>query len=73
MQTMTITPQLENGRYYIDLPEQLKDTEFTLQIVLKKEKAKQESPREKLEKVQSFAGIASGSDIQIDESEWYQQ
>jgi hypothetical protein len=73
MQTMTITPQLENGRYYIDLPEQLKDTEFTIQIILKKEKVKPESPREKLEKVRTFAGIASGSDIQIDKSEWYQQ
>jgi hypothetical protein len=73
MQTITITPQLENGRYYIDLPDQLKDTEFTIQIILKQEKLKPESPREILEKIRVFAGIASDSDIQIDKSEWYQQ
>ncbi len=73
MQTMTITPEFENGRYYIDLPDQLKNTEFTIQIILKQEKIKPESPDEKLDKIQAFAGIASSSDIQTDKSEWYKQ
>jgi hypothetical protein len=73
MQTITITPQLENGRYYIDMPDEFADADFTIQITLKKEKVETEVTLEKLEKIRAFAGLASDSDIQINKSEWYQQ
>ncbi len=73
MQTITITPQLENGRYYIDVPDGFTDAEFTIQITLKKEKIETALVQEKLEKIRAFAGIAASSNIKIDKSEWYQQ
>lgn len=73
MQTITITPQLENGRFYIDVPEYLVESDFTIQIIVKKTKTESSPVQERLAKVKSFAGIASNSKFTIDKTEWYHQ
>lgn len=73
MQTITITPQMDKGRYYIDVPAEFAADDFTIQIILKKEKQKPGIVQERLEKVRAFAGLAAGSDIEIDKNEWYHQ
>nr|NQU89963.1 hypothetical protein [Bacteroidota bacterium] len=73
MQTITITPQLENGRFYIDLPEDLRDVEFTIQIIVNKAEPISSSVQEKLNKIRPFAGIVSDSRYYGDKTEWYLQ
>jgi hypothetical protein len=73
MQSITITPQLENGRHYIEMSDEFADADFSIQIIVKKEKAEPEVTLEKLEKICAFSGLASDSGIQMNKSEWYQQ
>ena len=73
MQTITITPQFENGRFYFELPDDLKDSEITIQLIVKKAKSKPEEIKKRLEKVKAFAGIARDSDYEFDKDEWYNQ
>lgn len=73
MQTITITPQLENGRLYFELPDDLKDLEITIQLIVKKDKTKSLKKEERLEKIRAFAGIAKKSCYEPDAEEWYKQ
>ncbi len=74
MQTITITPQIENGRFLIDLPENLSDAEFVIQIIVKKVGKDQPQLRKnKIDMVRSFAGIARVSNYLPDEAQWYHQ
>ena len=73
MQTITITPQLENGRFYFELPDDLKDSEITIQLIVKNDKTKSLKKEEGLEKIRAFAGIAKESRYEPDAEEWYKQ
>lgn len=73
MQNIIIRPQIENGRYYFEIPEYLKDSEITIQLIVKKEKNKQQEIKERLKKVQAFAGIAQNSTYEPEVDEWYNQ
>ncbi len=73
MQTITITPRLENGRFYFELPDDLKDSEITIQLIVKKDKTKLLKKEDKLEKIRPFAGIAKESWYEPDAEEWYKQ
>jgi hypothetical protein len=78
MQTITITPQIENGRFFIDLPEKVLNSDFIIEIVFKKEgiqteNQKVESPQARMKKIRSFAGIAKSSDFNTANDQWYQQ
>jgi hypothetical protein len=73
MQTITITPRLENGRFYFDLPDDLKDSEITIQLIVKKDKTESLKKEDKLEKIRAFAGIAKESRYEPDAEEWYKQ
>lgn len=73
MQTFTITPQVENGRFYFELPDDLKDSEITIQLIVKKEKAEQHRIKDKLAQIRAFAGIAKDSGYESNEEEWYKQ
>ncbi len=73
MQTITITPHLENGRFYFDLPDDLKDSEITIQLIVKKDKTESLIKEERLEKVRAFAGIAKDARYEPNAEEWYQQ
>ena len=77
MQTITITPQIENGRFLIDLPENFSDAEFVIQIIVKNAKMERKDQPQlienKIDKVRSFAGIARDSNYLTDEAQWYQQ
>ena len=73
MHTITITPQFENGRFYFELPDDLKDSEITIQLIVKKEKNKQQEIQERLKKVRAVAGIAKDSFYEPEADEWYNQ
>jgi hypothetical protein len=73
MQTITIAPRLENGRFYFELPDDLKDSEITIQLIVKKDKNKSLIKEERLEKIRAFAGIAKESRYEADAEEWYKQ
>lgn len=73
MQTITITPRIENGRFYFDLPDDMKDSEITIQVILKKDKTESLTKEERLEKIKAFAGIAKESRYEPDAEEWYKQ
>jgi len=73
MQTITITPQLENGRFYFELPDDLKDSEITIQLIVKKDKTISLKKEERLQKIRAFAGIAKESRYEPDVEEWYKQ
>jgi hypothetical protein len=73
MQTITITPRLENGRFYFELPDDLKDSEITIQLIVKKDKPDSLKKEKMLEKVRAFAGIAKDSRYEPNAEEWYQQ
>ena len=59
------------GRYFIDLPDELKDKELIIQIILKakikKNDTTPELPITRLAKVSCFAGIAKEATIVADE------
>jgi hypothetical protein len=61
------------GRYFIDLPDELKDRELIIQIILKgkieKKDTTTELPENRLAKVRYFAGIASEATIAADEED----
>ncbi len=73
MQTITITPRLENGRFYFELPDDLKDSEITIQLIVKKDNTNLLKKEERLEKIRAFAGIAKESRYEPDAEEWYKQ
>jgi len=73
MQTITITPRLENGRFYFELPDDLKDSEITIQLIVKKANSETLKNEDRLEKVRAFAGIAKDSRYEPNAEEWYQQ
>jgi hypothetical protein len=73
MQTLTIIPQIENGRFYFELPDDLKDSEITIQLIVKKEKIESEKIEGRLTQVRAFAGIAKGHNYETDSAEWYKQ
>ena len=73
MQTLTITPHIENGRFYFELPNDLKDSEVTIQLILKKTHPENFDTEEKLAKIRAFAGIAKESGFEPGDAEWYQQ
>jgi hypothetical protein len=77
MQPITITPQIENGRYFIDVPDDLKNRDLIIQIIVKGHSEKkppiQDFLTNKLEKVKAFAGMAKNSTYQAEREQWYQQ
>jgi hypothetical protein len=73
MQIITITPRLENGRFYFELHDELKDSEITIQLIVKKEKVESLKKEDRLENVRAFAGIAKDSRYEPNAEEWYQQ
>lgn len=73
MQTITITPRIEKGRFYFDLPDDLKDSEITIQLIVKKDKTESLKKEDRLEKIRAFAGIAKESRYEPDAEEWYKQ
>jgi len=77
MQTITITPQIENGRYFIELPDDLKNRDLIIQIIVKGETGNtfigRKENSNKLEKVKAFAGMAKNSTYLADQELWYQQ
>ncbi len=77
MQTITITPQIENGRYFIEVPDDLKNRDLIIQIIVKGQSEKksptQDFSTNKLEKIKAFAGMAKNSTWLADEELWYRQ
>ena len=73
MQTITITPQQENGRFYFELPDNLKDSEITIQLIVKKDKFKPLKIEDRLKNIRAFAGLANDYSYEPNEQEWYQQ
>lgn len=73
MQTFTITPQFENGKFYFELPDDLKDSEITIQLIVKKQKPKTHKNKDRLAQIRAFAGIAKDSGHESNEEEWYKQ
>ena len=73
MQNIIITPQIENGRFYFDLPDGLKGSEITIQLIVKKEKNKQQEIQERLDKVRAFAAIAKDTTYEPNNNDWYNQ
>lgn len=78
MQTITVTPQIENGRFFIDLPDKVLNSDFIIEIVFKKEEKqaknqKQESVEKRIKMIRSFAGIAKSSTLNTENEQWYQQ
>ncbi len=78
MQTITVTPAIENGRFFIDLPENLIQTDIMIQIIIKKittktRKKVKTSKEAKLEQVRKFAGIFKNSTYEVKADEWYMQ
>ena len=68
---ITITPQYEKGRFFIDLPDELKDRELFIQIILKgkieNKDTAPELPENRIAKVRCFSGIAKEATIFADE------
>ncbi|MFP4471908.1 MAG: hypothetical protein ACLFPE_14585 [Bacteroidales bacterium] len=73
MQTITITPHYENGRFYFELPDDMKGSKITIQIIVNKADPESLKNEDKLQKVRPFAGIAKDSSYQPNAGEWYQQ
>jgi hypothetical protein len=73
MQTITITPRLENGRFYFDIPDDMKDSKITIQLIVKKENVGSLKKEDRLEMVRAFAGIAKDSRYKPNAEEWYKQ
>jgi hypothetical protein len=73
MQTLIITPQFENGKFYFELPDNLKGSEITIQLVVKKDKTESSKNEDRLEKIRTFAGIGKDAIYEPDANEWYNQ
>lgn len=73
MQTITITPHYENGRFYFELPDDMKDSKITIQIIVNERDPESLKHDDKLQKVRAFAGIAKDSRYEPGAEEWYQQ
>ena len=76
MQTINVVPKIENDRFYFDLPANFSETDYRVQIILKKIEHTRKSKKlakSKLEKVRQFAGIFQNCAYQVSENEWYMQ
>jgi hypothetical protein len=74
MQTISIIPDFKDGRFFFDLPEDFKNREIIIQIILKEpSKSAEQITKERLSIVKSFAGIAKKSDFRQNHEEWYLQ
>lgn len=74
MQTISIIPDFKDGRFFFDLPEDFKNREIIIQIILKEpSKSAKQITKEHLSMVKSFAGIGKTSDFRQNPEEWYLQ
>jgi len=74
MQTISILPDFKDGRLSFELPEELKDREIVIQIIIKdKPQQAKESKESVLAAVREFAGIAKNATTNPDENAWYLQ
>ncbi|MCD4681057.1 MAG: hypothetical protein K8S00_11800 [Bacteroidales bacterium] len=78
MQNITITPQIENGKFYIDLPDNIINSDFIIQIIVKKAEMKTEvlkpvDAETRIAKVRLFSGIAKSSTFRYEKDQWYHQ
>jgi len=74
MQTISIIPDNKNGRFFFELPENLKNREIVIQIILKEpQKAAADINEEAISLVRSFAGIGKETDLSLSPEQWYLQ
>ncbi len=74
MQTISIIPNFKDGRFFFDLPDDFKDREIIIQIILKEPAGSMEQITKKhLSLVKSFAGIGKKSNLRFNPEEWYLQ
>ncbi len=74
MQTISILPDFKGGRFSFDIPDELKDREIVIQIIIKdKPQSANQSQESIIEAVRKFAGIAKDVPANSDESSWYLQ
>ncbi|MBE0638203.1 MAG: hypothetical protein IH598_06775 [Bacteroidales bacterium] len=70
MQKNSILPDFKDGWLSFELPEELKDREIVIQIIIKDKPQAKESKESVLAAVREFAGIATTNP---DENAWYLQ
>lgn len=74
MQTISIIPDFKDGRFFFDLPDDFKNREIIIQIILKEPgRYTEQITKERLSVVKSFAGIGKNSDFRVNPEEWYLQ
>jgi hypothetical protein len=74
MYTISITPDYKNGRLSFDLPEELRNREIVIQIIVRdKEGELSETKPEQIERVRTFAGLGKKSGLSLNKEDWYQQ
>jgi hypothetical protein len=74
MQTISITPDYNNGRLSFELPEELKNREIVIQIIVKeKQSGHVVMKSEQIDLVRAFAGIGKKSGLNLSKEDWYKQ
>lgn len=74
MQTISIIPEFKDGKIFFDLPEDFKNREIIIQIILKEPAGfVDQISKERLCAVKSFAGIGKNANLICNPEEWYLQ
>ena len=79
METLVITPEIQQNQFHVKLPDDFENNKFIVQIVFQQidrdmqEEQNQKKRKEQLNKITQFAGIFKDATYQINETEWYKQ